>query len=183
MSTLTLHPRLRAAFGYANIVAGLPIADLVAGYSDNWEAMRSTAFRGPHERIYTVHAALNLCIIARKYSEQHEFERGLSALLRAAGMAYDAPEGKEWRRRDEQSAWMLYPQRGRPTETPGVWSAKWVDRKIIVPAIFGVTFENEQYAISAADTVRRRCFEGHGNPDGAKFANALDALTASVVSA
>lgn len=183
MSTLTLHPRLRAAFGYANIVAGLPIADLVAGYSDNWEAMSRAATRGPRERIHVVHLALNLCIIARKYWEEHEFERALSALLRAAGMAYDAPEGKEWRRRDEQSAWVLCPQRDRPTETPGIWSAKWVDRRIIVPAIVGVTFENEQYAISAAATVRRRCFEGHGSPEGVKFADRLDALTASVVSA
>lgn len=183
MSTLTLHPRLRAAIGYAHLVAGLPVDDLLAGYSDNWEAMTSAAFNGPRERVPVVHAALNLCAIARKYWEEHEFERALSGLLRAAGMAYDAPEGKEWRRRDEQSAWVLYPQRERPTEMPGVWSAKWVSRVIIVPAIVGVTFENEQYAISAAATVRRRCFEGHGSPEGVKFADRLDALTASGVSA
>lgn len=181
MSTQTLSPIFRAALGYAHMVAELPVADLMAGMTDSWKAMRAAAFDGPRERIHIVQTAIDLCEWTRKYQDPTEFERCLSSLLRAAGVSFDAPEGKEWRRRDEQSAWILYPQGDRVNETPGIWSARWVGREVIVPAMIGVTFENERYAISAAATARRRCLEGHGNPAGVSFADRLDALTASVV--
>lgn len=180
MSTQTLSPILRAALGYAHIVAELPIADLMAGMADSWKSMRTAAFNGPRERIHIVHTALDLCEWTRKYQDPCEFDRSLSGLLRAAGLVHDAPEGKEWRRRNEESAWVLHPQGESITETPSIWSAKWVGREIMVPAIIGVTFENELYAISAGVTARRRCIEGHGNPVGAAFADRLDAVTASV---
>ena len=50
-----------------------------------------------------------------------------------------------------------------------------VNGAIVVAAMPGVTFETAREAISAAATVRRRCLEGHGNPTGAAFADALEA--------
>ncbi len=184
MTELILPPRLRAALGYAHLIADIPAADLLAGYEDKWEAMQRAATRGPRERIQIVHRALDLCAVARKYSEQHEFEQSLSALLRAAGLMPDAPEGMEWRRASDGRPWRLYPEIERVYETPGIWSAFAIDDddQIIVPALPGLIFQNPAYAISAAATVRRRIFEGHGNPDGARFADSLDAVTASVSS-
>jgi hypothetical protein len=177
VTKLILPPRLRAAFGYANIIADLPVADLVAGYADNWEAMNRAATQGPRERIQIVHRALDLCAVARKYSEEHEFERSLSGLLRAADLMPDAPEGMEWRRGSESRPWMLYPAIERVYETPGIWSAFAVgNNQIIVPALPGTIFQTAPYAISAAATVRRRIFEGHGNPEGVRFADRLDVV-------
>ena len=168
----TLSPMLAAAIGYAHLVGGIPRADLIAGIADNWKSLSSAA-SNPRERLQIVHAACDLCIYTRRYQDAIEFERYLGALLRVAGMAYDAPVGMEWRRASEDAPWFLYPQFEVVRETPGVWSARAVNGAIVVSALPGVTFGTVREAISAAATVRRRCLEGHGNPIGAAFADAL----------
>lgn len=177
--THTLSPLLQAAIGYAHLVGGIPRADLIAGIADNWQALSKAAFSGPRDRLRIVHAACDLCIITRRYHVEHEFERALFGLLHAAGLSHDAPEGREWRRASEDSPWLCCPTNaphGLPYETPGLWSARMVSGAIVVAAMPGVTFETAREAISAAATVRRRCLEGHGNPTGAAFADALVGL-------
>lgn len=174
----TIAPLLRAALGYAHLIADIPMPELMAGFDDNWQAMQSAALSGSSDRIQLVHAATELCLWTRRYNDPTEFERALSGLLRAANLMPDAPMGKEWRRASESAAWRLCQRYKRTQETPSVWSAYEVGANIIVPAIVGVTFRDARDAISASATVRRRCFEGHGDPVGLAFADALDASTA-----
>jgi hypothetical protein len=176
MTDHTLSPMLAAAIGYAHIVGGIPRADLIAGIADDWKSLSTAAFDGPRERLRIVHAACDLCIVTRRYHVEHEFERALFGLLHAAGLSHDAPEGREWRRASEDAPWFLYPQHDHVKETPGLWSARSVNGAIVVSALPGVKFETAREAISAATTVRRRCLEGHGNPTGAAFADALVGL-------
>jgi hypothetical protein len=171
-------PILRSALGYAHLVADIPMPELMAGFDDNWHGMQTAALSGPSDRIQLVRAATELCVWTRKYNHPTKFERALSGLLRAANLMPDAPMGKEWRRASESAAWRLRQRYGRTQETPSVWSAYEVGADIIVPAIVGVTFRDARDAISASATVRRRCFEGHGDPVGLAFADSLDALTA-----
>lgn len=179
MNPPVLAPLFRAAIGYANIIASLSAEEVLGGYDDNWLEVRRRHINGPGERFRVVQAALSMCQAVRMYNSIDQFERALGALLRAAGIAYDAPEGKVWRRRDEHSAWYLSDEGEPITETPGVWSPRRLDTgKIIVPAVVGVTFDTTLDALSAADTLRRRCMVGHGNPQGATFADRLDAVTA-----
>lgn len=173
MTTHSLSPMLAAAIGYAHLVGGIPRADLIAGLDDNWQALNAAAFDGPRERLPIVHAACDLCIVTHRYGAVVEFERALFGLLHVADLSYDAPVGMEWRRLHEASPWYLLRARGEIRETPGLWSARWVAGAIVVAALPGVKFETAREAISAAATVRRRCLEGHGNPTGAAFADAL----------
>jgi hypothetical protein len=174
----TIAPILRAALGYAHLVADIPMPELMAGFDDNWHGMQTAALSGPSDRIQLVHSAAELCVWSRKYNDPAEFERALSGLLRAADLMPDVPKGKEWRRASESEAWQLRSGYGRVRETPSIWSAYEVGATIIVPAIVGVTFREARDAIDAAATVRRRCLEGHGDPVGLAFADSLDALTA-----
>ena len=171
--THTLSPMLAAAIGYAHLVGGIPRADLMAGIADNWKSLSTAAFDGPRERLQIVHAACDLCIVTRRYHVEHEFERALFGLLHTADLSYDAPEGMRWRRANEDAPWHLHTAKGEICEIPGLWSARWVAGAIVVAALPGLTFETAREAISAAATVRRRCLEGHGNPIGAAFADAL----------
>lgn len=199
MNTPVLSPLCRAAIGYANIVASLPHAELLGGLGDDWRELRSKHLGGPHERIRVVLAALDLCQAARKYNSIDEFSRALGTLLRAAGMAYDAPEGKVWRRRDEHSAWYLADEGEPITETPDVWSPRRLDGNFVfrpvagvtinsptrrldtgnfvVPAVVGMTFNSTMDADLTADTLRYCCMFGHGGKIY-RYGECLDAVTA-----
>lgn len=181
MNFLSMSPMMRAALGYAHLVAGIPMPVLLGGMADGWRQMRRDALGGPHESVVVLCNALDLCAFTWKYNTANEFEDSLCTLLRSAGRIPLAPEGKEWRRAGESEAWIVRTRFGRTQEVPDVWSAFSVNDKIIVPAVLGVTFESAPEAIWAAATVRRRCLEGHGSPEGLRFADCLDALTASVV--
>ena len=181
MSTLTLTPLLRAAIGYAHLVGGIPVADLLAGMKDGWRQMRRDALAGPRDSIVILCDALDLCAFTMRYNSPDEFEGALGTLLRAAGRMPLAPEGKEWRRASASEEWHLRTRFGRTQEVPDVWSAFAWEGAIIVPAVLGVTFQSAPAAIWAGATVRRRCLEGHGSPEGGAFADSIDALTASVV--
>lgn len=172
---------MRAALGYAHLVAGIPMPVLLAGAADGWRQMRRDALAGPNESVVVLCNAIDLCVFTRKYHTAPEFEDALGALLRAAGRMPLAPENKEWRRAGESQPWFLRPKYGRTQETPDVWSVFSVDGKLVVPAVLDVTFTSAPEAIWAGATVRRRCLEGHGSPEGLRFADCLEALTATVV--
>lgn len=181
MNNIDLPPMLRAALGYAHLVAGIPMPDLLVGMADGWREMRRDAISGPRESVVVLCNALDLCAFTRRYNTPNEFEDALGTLLRSAGRVPLAPEGKEWRRASASDEWHPRLKFGRTQEVPDVWSAFAVERHIMVPAVVGVTFKTAPDAIWAGATVRRRCLEGHGSPEGVAFADALDALTASVV--
>lgn len=181
MNPLTMSPLMRAALGYAHLVAGIPMPVLLAGAADGWRQMRRDALSGPQQTVAVLCDAIDLCVFTRKYNTPDEFEGALGTLLRAAGRMPIAPEGKEWRRASASEEWRSRLKFGRTQEVPDVWSAFAVERHIMVPAVVGVTFKTAPEAIWAGATVRRRCLEGHGSPEGVAFADALDALTALVV--